>query len=299
MNTPVLLLVFNRPDHISKLLKALEPVKPKRIFAVADGPRKGVEGEEQKCAAVRKLIDEIPWECEINTLYRVENMGCAQSVGRGITWFFEQVEEGIILEDDCIPHPDFFPFCEELLHRYRDVPEVVHIGGNNFQEGKKRGQADYYFSIYNHIWGWATWRNAWRNFSFDIDPEGTPEMRKFLHHNPTWKFMRDQFHNVVDGKLDSWGFRWTYACWNNCGISVVPNVNMVTNIGFGEGATHTTASESPQSNLSLNGMNWPLTHPKKLKINRRADRFTFRKVFKPFNLRAYLSNLKQKALGRA
>lgn len=298
MTTPLLLLVFNRPDHTQKLIEALALVKPERIFVVADGPRVNVEGEEKQCSEVRRLVTELPWACNVTPLFRDKNLGCAQSVGRGITWFFEQVEEGIILEDDCIPHPSFFTFCTELLERYRDEDSVVHIGGCNFQNGKKRGRADYYFSIYNHIWGWATWRKHWQHFDYDIDPSGTPEMKNYVGRRAAWNYMQRQFELVMDGTLNSWGFRWTYACWKQRGLSIVPNVNLVKNIGFGEGATHTTSTKSPQSNLQLEAIPSPLTHPKKLELNRRADWFTHRYIFEPVSLRAQLSKLKQQLLGR-
>lgn len=298
MTTPLLLLVFNRPDHTQKLIEALTLVKPKQIFIVADGPRKQVAGEAERCAEVRKMMNNLPWECSVTTLFREENLGCAQSVGRGISWFFEQVEEGIILEDDCIPHPSFFTFCTELLERYRDDNSVVHIGGCNFQNGKKRGPADYYFSIYNHIWGWATWRKNWQHFEYDINPEGNTEMKAYVRSRTIWNYMQRQFELVMDGTLSSWGFRWTYACWKQRGLSIVPNVNLVKNIGFGEGATHTTSTNTPQASLQLNSIKSPLTHPKKLVLNRWADWFTHRYIFEPISLRSRLGKLKRKVLGQ-
>lgn len=297
MTTPLLLLVFNRPDYTQKLIDALAIVKPSSIFVVADGPRINVDGETERCSEVRKIVTNLPWKCRITTLFREENLGCGQSVGQGITWFFEQVEEGIILEDDCIPHPSFFTFCTELLERYRDNESVVHIGGCNFQNGKKRGSADYYFSIYNHIWGWATWRRAWQHFEFDINPAGTEEMRNFVKPRAAWNYMQHQFEMVMNGTINTWDFRWTYACWKQRGLSVVPNVNLVKNIGFGEGATHTRGTDIRLSNLQIQAIHSPLNHPKKLELNRQADRFTHRYIFEPISMRSRLSRLKRKMLG--
>lgn len=291
MTTPLLLLVFNRPDHTAKLIDALRPVQPKHLYVVADGPRDGVDGEAERCAKVRQLVDNIDWNCSITRLYRECNLGCAQSVGGGISWFFEQVTEGIILEDDCIPDPSFFRFCTEMLEYYREDDGVMHIGGCNFQGGIWRGEGDYYFSIFNHVWGWATWRSSWSKFNYEIDPKGDAEMIRFVNHGPTWIQLQYEFEAVVDGSIDSWGYRWTYACWKHKGLSIIPNVNLVQNIGFGEESTHTSEGRDTQSQLQLASISFPLNHPKKTKINRKADRYTYRRIFKTPGLRASITRL--------
>jgi hypothetical protein len=291
MDKPLLLLVFNRPEATRLLLQSLRQVKPKKLFVVGDGPRDERPQEQLLCAEVRGLFTKLSWECEIKTLFRNENLGCARSVSSGIDWFFSHVDEGIILEDDCIPHSSFFPYCIELLEKYRDTGKVMHIGSNNFQNGKRRGNASYYFSIYNHLWGWATWKKAWEKFNFNIDPEGSAEMKNFVNDEKVWEYFKKAFENTSNGRVDSWGFRWTYACWANQGLSIVPNLNLVTNIGFGDGATHTKQSESPQSNLPAKAIEIPLQHPRSMEINRKADLYSFRRIFQNTSFRRRVKNL--------
>lgn len=295
IKTPVLLLVFNRPDLTRKLIESLEDVQPERIFVVADGPRANNDTDELQCQEVRKLFNELSWNCSVDKLFRDENLGCAQSVSDGISWFFEQNEMGIILEDDCIADPSFFSFCSELLEKYKDNQNIFHISGNNFQYGKIRGRADYYFSIFNHLWGWATWKRAWENFEFDINIDDVKDMKTFVGSEKILNYFEKQFAAVIDGKVDSWGFRWTFTCWKNQGLSILPNKNLVTNIGFGADSTHTKQIDSPQSNLPVHSISTPLTHPDKIKINRKADKYSFQKIFQPRNgIRYYLGAAKRR-----
>jgi hypothetical protein len=277
--TPVLLLAFNRPEHTKKVLEVLRKVKPTQLYVAVDGPRLGSESDEQGCKAVRYLFDELSWDCQLHTLFRDDNLGCARSVSVAITWFFEHVESGIILEDDCVPSLSFFPYCRELLETHRSDERIMHIGSNNFQNGKIRGRADYYYSIFNHLWGWATWREAWEKFQFDIDPAGSDTMREFVGSEKMWNYFQKQFESTVEGKMDSWGFRWTYSCWKNQGLSIVPNKNLVSNIGFGENSTHTSSISSPQNNVPSYELTFPLRHPKKKLVNRKADEFSFQRIF--------------------
>lgn len=296
IDTPVLLLVFNRPDLTRRLIQSLEKVKPKNIFVVADGPRNNSDTDKKRCAAVRQLFDHLNWPCQISKMFREENLGCARSVSQGITWFFKTNEKGIILEDDCIADPSFFTFCETLLEKYQNQKEIFHISGNNFQYGKQRGKADYYFSIFNHLWGWASWKRAWNNFEFDIDIQDVEDMREFVNSDLIINYFSKQFQNVNHGKIDSWGFRWTFACWKNKGVSILPNMNLVSNIGFVEEATHTHQIESPQSNIPVHTIKHELIHPSTIKVDKKADLYSFRKIFQSRkNLRYYIEAAKRKA----
>lgn len=156
LKTAVLFLVFNRPETTKTVFEAIRKAKPKRLYIAADGPRKHREGENEKVSSVRQIVTYVDWPCDVKTLFRDENLGCKSAVSGAITWFFNHEEEGIILEDDCLPHPDFFPFCESLLKRYANDERIWVITGNNFQNGIQRGEASYYFSRYNHVWGWAS-----------------------------------------------------------------------------------------------------------------------------------------------
>jgi len=297
MKTPVLLLLFNRPDETKQLIECLEKIKPSRIFIVADGHRPLIIGEKEKCNEVKDIVSNLNWTCEVNTNFRSTNLGCRESVSQGIDWFFDHVEEGIILEDDCIPHESFFNYCTELLEKYRFDNEVMHIGGNNFQFGKARGDSDYYFSIYNHVWGWATWRRAWSHYNdiFELD-KIEDELRKFIGHRATFKYFEEVFSKVAAKQIDTWDFIWTYSCWKAHGLSIIPNKNLVTNIGFGHQATHTRNVSSVQSKIPALNIGSPLKHPKQKKINRKADKYTFYTILRALTIKDRINMFKRKLL---
>lgn len=279
LNTPILFLVFNRPDTTQQVFAKIREIQPKQLFVAADGARAGKEGEEEKVAQVRKLILEgIDWNCEVKTLFREENLGCGKAVSSAITWFFEQVEEGIILEDDCLPNNSFFRFCEELLDYYRDDGRIMHISGNNFQFGKKVGNASYYFSKYNHIWGWATWKRAWEIYDYELK-DFQDRKNEISYPKKTEKYWKEVFLGVSDKKIDTWDYQWTYCMWKKNGLSILPNKNLISNIGFGFNATHTKDSNSIFGNIPTQNISFPLIHPKNILVSNSADRNTSKKIF--------------------
>jgi len=168
LRTPVVLIIFNRPPTTERVFAEIAKARPQKLFVVADGPRPERSGEAEKCAAARAVIDRVDWECEVLRNYAEVNLGCRQRPPTGISWVFEQVAEAIILKDDCVPHPTFFRFCEELLEKYREDERVMHISGSNFQPGYTRGPFSYYFSRFNPIWGWASWRRAWQHYDLNM-----------------------------------------------------------------------------------------------------------------------------------
>ena len=168
LETAILILLFNRPETTIRVFDKISQIKPQRLYIASDGPRKNIDGEKEKVKKVREIATRVDWPCEVKTLFRNENLGCKKGVSSAITWFFEQEEQGIILEDDCVPNLDFFTFCESLLDRYAEDERVSVITGNNFQNNKWRGDASYYFSKYNHCWGWASWRRSWKDYQGDI-----------------------------------------------------------------------------------------------------------------------------------
>jgi len=294
-NTPILLMIFNRPDTTARVLDAIKYAQPKQLFVACDAPREYKDGEAEKVAETKALIKSmIDWECDVQTLYRDKNLGCKKAVSSAIDWFFEHVEQGIILEDDCVPDKTFFNYAEELLKKYKDDELVMHIGGSNFQHGKIRGDASYYFSRYNHIWGWATWRRAWEHY--DVAIPDFPQFVKDKKINEIWdkKYIQDiwldKFESVYEKKVDTWDYQWTYAIWKNNGLSIIPNKNLITNIGFGEDATHTKRKDM-YAEMELQSMK-ELIHPKTKEIHTKADAFynkrltlTYRIINK---LKAYL-----------
>ena len=166
--TPILFLIFNRPDTTKRVFESIRSIKPAKLYIAADGDRKDKVGEDLLCKDTRSIIDLIDWECEIKTLFRPENLGCKIAVSSAIDWFFENEEQGIILEDDCLPNESFYIYCETLLNYYAFNERIMHISGNNFQDGMMRGNGSYYFSNYNHIWGWASWKRAWKAYNVDL-----------------------------------------------------------------------------------------------------------------------------------
>lgn len=288
VNTAVLFLVFNRPQTTQLVFEAIKRVKPPRLYVAADGPRHDRPGEVERCETVRRIATNVDWPCEVKALYQETNLGCKMAVSSAINWFFLHEEAGIILEDDCVPHVDFFRFCEELLHRYAHDARVAVITGNNFQNGRQRGNASYYFSKYNHCWGWATWRRAWKCYQGDIPfwPEWrlsdawrqlTPDIIERLYWNKI-------FERVRAGRIDSWAYPWTASVWFNGGLTATPNVNLVSNIGFGSDATHTTSEDSPLAGMPTYELG-DLTHPDTVMRDVEADRYVFDHVFGGRNYR--------------
>ena len=279
MDTPVLLIVWRRPKALRQVINAIRPVAPTRLFVACDGPNSNRPGEAQKVATTREVIEqEIDWPCQIERLYSDVNQGCRLGVSRAITWFFEQVEEGIILEDDCVPHPDFFNYCAELLSCYRHDSRIMSICGSNFQEGAIRGCASYYFSIHGDSWGWATWRRAWSLYA-------SAEVNWFAFRNDGrlkdvfpipverwyWREILDKL--FTEGVPSAWDYQWWLASWMNNGLHAWPNVNLVSNEGFNAEGTHTLIS-SPFASIPVRSLP-NIHHPEAVLPSREADAYSF------------------------
>ena len=278
LNTAVLFLVFNRPETTVQVFNTIRQAKPLRLYVAADGPRTRRTGEIERVAQVRKIATAVDWPCEVKTLFREDNLGCKNAVSGAITWLFENEERGIILEDDCVAHPDFFFFCDVLLERYAKNERVSVVTGNNFQNGLRRGDASYYFSKYNHCWGWATWRRAWHHYQGDLP--FWPEWRdsdNWIHQTPDrvervyWERI---FDRVCAGQIDSWAYPWTASVWYHGGLTATPNVNLVSNIGFSKDATHTMSANSSFAKMPIHAID-SLQHPLRIKRDEDADRQAF------------------------
>lgn len=277
-NTAVLFLVFNRPDTTRQVFEAIRQARPPRLYVAADGPRPNRPGEAERCAEVRRIATNVDWPCEVKTLFRDENLGCKRAVSGGITWFFENEEQGIILEDDCLPHPDFFPFCEELLQRYANDERVWTITGCNFQDGHRRGDASYYFSKYNHVWGWASWRRAWRHYQGDIPfwPAWrlSKEWTAWMPDKVERRYWDKVFDVVARDGIDTWDYPWTACVWYHRGLTATPNVNLISNIGFGVDGTH--APLEPDRNMNRPTMALgAISHPPQVQRDADADSYVF------------------------
>lgn len=285
LETPVAFIVFNRPHTTRVVFEEIRKVRPQRLLVVADGPRPEKAGEEERCREVRSIIEGVDWDCQVETNYAEKNLGCGLRVRSGIDWVFEQVEEAIILEDDCLPHPSFFPFCRELLERYRNDPRVAQIGGVNFQFGRAGSPYSYYFSRYNHIWGWASWRRAWQlhdhGMSYWPEYRDRGALRGLLSGKGEVSYWTDVLDRVHSGEIDTWDCQWTFSCWRHGLLTVLPSVNLVSNIGFGPGATHTPVPNRFAA-VPTKAVLFPLVHPPAIEADAAADRYTGNTMFQPY-----------------
>ena len=277
LKTPVAFIIFNRPDTTIRVFAEIAKARPPKLLVIADGPRVDRPDDAEKCAAARAIIDNVDWDCEVLTNYSDLNLGCKRRVSSGIDWVFDIVDEAIILEDDCLPHPTFFRFCEEMLEKYRDDERIAMISGDNFQFGRKRTEYSYYFSRYTHIWGWASWRRAWENY--DVDMKQWPEIRDvgwledFLGSKVSYLYWKYIFENVYNGKIDTWDYQWVFACWAQSVMAIMPSVNLISNIGFGLEAVHTT-EKNKFSEMKTEPMIFPVSHPPYMLRDSVADSIT-------------------------
>lgn len=239
LNTPILFLIFNRPDSTEKVFEEIKKIKPRQLFIAADGPRINIPDESSLCEACRAIVSKMDWDCEVKRLFREQNLGCGTAVSEAITWFFEHVEQGIILEDDCLPDPSFFSFCETLLEKYKNDHRISTIGACNYQLENNTTNS-YYFSIYSHIWGWATWRRTWNLYRYRI----TDYKKEFINQSFKTKAEREYWHGIFHkpeniARLNTWDYQLQYLNFRQNMLSIIPSVNLVKNIGFYDG-THLT-----------------------------------------------------------
>lgn len=282
---PVLLLIFNRVDTAEKVISALRKIKPKRIYISSDGPRlmRG-GGTDEDVYRAREVVKQIDWPCEIKTLFREKNLGCRLAVSSGIDWFFEYEDYGIILEDDCIPDPSYFRFCYEMLLKYKDDHRVMVVGANHFAGSNHNISTSYFFSRYNHCWGWASWRRAWK--FYDRNMERWPSLKEtdwllsVGNGNKNFQsYWTDIFEKAYSGKIDSWAYRWTFSCWTQNALTILPNANLVKNIGFNDGATHTKTGPHAKINMKLESLEFPLNHPTVMVRDFFSDSWTDKNYF--------------------
>ena len=305
MRSPILFLVFNRPDLTQRVFNAIRKAQPSKLYIAADGPRKNKIGEEDLCLAVKEIISQVDWPCEVSKLIRQENLGCKVAVSSAIDWFFSCESEGIILEDDCLPHPDFFQYCDELLEKYRDDERIGLVSGMAFgdlqNEKLVKGGEDYLFCRYPSIWGWASWRRVWKDYdpsivlwnSYRDDVSNQTINMKLRKRN------EQLFDLVGNGKADTWDYQVSFLLWTTSRLCICPRFNLIDNIGFGSNATHTTTNLSKSDvryKMSSLRLNFPLNSPKILAPNYRyqqwVEGFATRPIFvKILNrLKSYVFN---------
>lgn len=297
---PILFIIFNRPDITRITFEKIREFKPTKLFISADGPRRNHSKDAQLCWEARKVKEGVDWDCELKTRYLKHNLGCAKAVSSAVDWFFGHEEEGIILEDDCIPDYDFFNFCSSLLDNYREDTRVFTISGANYLLNSPVTDYSYHFSKYFHSWGWATWRRAWQKFDFEM--KTWPEVKEknlllnVLHDQSAVDRWEWQLDMTKKGYIDSWAYRFCLSSFINHGLHIVPKHNLIKNIGFDtEEATHTRGA-SPFAELETYPIEQQLHHPPYVIVNQEADELEQDTLFgrvNPFRkrLRAFTNRL--------
>ncbi|HUI06234.1 MAG TPA: glycosyltransferase family 2 protein [Verrucomicrobiae bacterium] len=275
---PVALIIFNRPDHAAQVFAQIAAARSPQLFVIADGPRPDVPDDAERCAAARAVVEHVDWDCDVKRNYSDVNLGCGLRPTTGLAWVFQQVDRAIVLEDDCVPDLTFFRFCDEVLERYRDDERVMHVAGNNGLQGRRYNAASYFFSRHNLCsGGWATWARARRHF--DIELKQWPALRdtpwlEYIVGEPrgaaVWRRIFDEAH-AAGTRASYSDYQWTFICWMENGLSVIPNVELCRNIGFGEGATHTVGASSPWRVDRTEAMRFPLVHPPCVTPDAEAD----------------------------
>ncbi len=280
---PVLMIVFRRPSTTQRVFDAVRSARPSQLFIACNAPRDDHRAEQEAVAEVRRIVAAVDWPCEVSHLFRERQLPAKVSIATAIDWFFDQVPAGIILEDDCLPDASFFPYCSELLERYRGDRRVGMISGDNFQFGTRRGAGSYYFSRYAHIWGWASWADRWRE-GMDPDLRRWPELKQRILalfpgglERMYWRYI---FDAVYRGKIDTWDYQWFLAQLSQHRLCALPQCNLVSNIGFDAVATN-TRSKTPASAVPSSPLPLPLSHPTELMPDIAADAYTFARAIRP------------------
>jgi hypothetical protein len=309
MNKAILFLIFNRPDYTIKVFESIRLYKPKKLYIAADGPRINNQKDIILCKETRNIVKLVDWECEVNILFRDENLGCTRAVIGAIKWFFDKEEDGIILEDDVVPNLDFFYYCEFCLNKYSKDERVMMITGTNYLSNEKF-DSTYFYSQHYIMWGWATWKRAWEKYDVDMekwnDPKIKSDIKYMFNGNFIWKYLVNIFDLIKDFKHDIWDYQWVFACIINNGYCITPKVNLVSNIGI-EGLHSYDVTDSHFLDKYLLGDSKNYKSPSSFLINSSYDKnlhllkskkanrkYTVIKILKFIKLYKILKKLKNK-----
>lgn len=283
LDTPVLLITYKRLGTTKQVFEAIRQAKPPRLYIASNIGKD--EQAIQQVKKVREFLEEnIDWDCKVYKLYRDQHLSAKDSISGAIDWFFQNEKMGIILEDDCLPSQSFFWFCEGLLKKYADDMRVWHIGGSStLSENILLNHDSYYFSNYNHIWGWAGWSNRWKMYDVNVSLFKEFSKNGFIENvtkdKLLQKFWIDNFNSVYEKRIDTWDYQWYFTTWSNGGISIIPTVNLISNLGFGADATHTSDSSDKLSNMEKGEINLNLIHPNIMMPNIIYDNYNAKFLF--------------------
>ncbi len=278
----VLFIVFNRPDKTRKVFEAIRFAQPSKLYIAADAPRYNRPEDQENCSLTRVITERVDWPCDVKRLYQNTNQGCSLGPRAAFDWFFSQEEEGIILEDDCVPHPDFFSFAAAMLDRYRNDQRIISINGSNLGYQLRTGDS-YTYSRFMNMWGWATWANRATAVDYKLE-----EWRRIRHPllwvyrhlkqdlfdtDINWyRYWKDKFDRTINSEeITWWDWQWVFHQVKNRQLSVVPAHNLITNIGFTPDATHTTVADNPAAHLPVYGLPQPWKHPQNMKFDRNYE----------------------------
>ena len=282
MNAPIAFIVYKRTDTTRRVLEKIQEARPDRLYIIADGPKN--KDEHEKCNSVRKIVEEgVNWKCQVSKVYSQINLGLAKRVQTGLDYVFKQEEKAIILEDDTLPDPTFFTFCEELLQKYDQDERVAHISGCNLHPEVFMGNSSYCFSSIINIWGWATWKRAWDSFDLNMSNWADMEKESFLkewcisrsHQKSTLKLFDLHYCNKAPW---SWDYQWNFTCWSNRGLSIIPKENLVSNLGIGPNGSNTITNLKIPLYPEKIGSLEHLIHPYEIKRARHFEKKYFAKM---------------------
>lgn len=281
--TPILLIIFNRPKTTKIIFNEIRTQKPLHLFIAADGPRTFKDGEELLCKKAREVTENIDWKCKVHRLYRKNNLGCGKAVSGAINWFFDNVENGIVLEDDCLPNKTFYSFASKMLEKYKNEINIMHISGDNFLKEQDQDKDIHLSSNYPHVWGWATWKNRWKKYDYKIREWRKKSIFSKLGsiNGDIWNkiYWTAKFDSVGYRITNTWDYQWVYCVMKNKGLAIVPGVNLVSNIGFGENSTHTGDSSYYLANLKTSEINSKTTLASHSNVQK-LDKFEQDQIFK-------------------
>lgn len=286
MKSAVLFIIFKKVDTTQKVFEKIREARPPRLYIAADGPRLDKLGEAKQCMATRKIVENIDWPCEVHRLYREKNLGCGKGVSSAISWFFEYEEEGVIIEDDILPHIDFFRYCDEMLEKYRHTARVKCVCGNNKFYEEVSYPYSFFFSHYVTIWGWATWRRTWKEYDFSLKSLSKNSFLRSVKLLPVKKECKEgaiNIYNIMvsDNPIDTWDYQLLFSIWYNDGLNIIPINNLCKNIGIGHvDAIHTTIHDSKIESQVMDSI-FPIKYPPKIKDSRMLDTITFMELYIP------------------
>jgi hypothetical protein len=279
----VLLILFNRPRHTRLVFEAIREARPPRLFVAADGPRPGEAADIALCAEARAVVRQVDWPCDVRVLESGVNLGCKLGVETAISWFFDHVESGIILEDDCLPSRSFFDFATSMLQSHRDRSDVMMVCGTNLATSWNPAESSYHYAYNASPFGWASWRDAWRHYDPEMTAwtttEGQRRVKEVVRNARHYRWRERQFDMVCHEGYDTWDWAWTFTRLYHGACAVIPSVNLVSNIGFGPDATHTKRIRRKVANLPRFELPPPYVQPEKAVVDGAYDHLVYRRSY--------------------